>query len=64
MEVMLEAIRLKVGAHNYQNSANPVSVKITNSYFILTYSIRYFINEMLIYIFSKCNTTEKNKGSC
>ena len=53
----------QLGAHDYQHNANPVSVKIRSCYFILTYSTRYFVNEILIYIFCKCSTTKKNKGS-
>ena len=62
-EVTVEPIRLNVGVHDYQHNANPVSVKITNCCFILTYSTRYFVNEMLIYIFVNAAQPRKTKGA-
>ena len=59
----MEAIRINVGVHDYQHNANPVSVKIRNCYFILTFSTSNFVNKILIYFFCKCSTTKKNKGN-
>ena len=63
-EVTVEPIRLNVGVHDYQRNANPVSVKIRNCYFILTFSTSYFINKILIYIFFvNAAQTRKTKGT-